>query len=783
MKSQSCKAGMSCGGPITIRDWIAPTTSPADIGVTTEPSKSQRRPTWWMRRDLELESTPVSATLTIVCLGYYELYVNGKRVGDEPLAPSLTKLDKRGFAIEHELSGVLKAGLNCIALWTSTGWYVPHQFRVHEQASPLLGLELTLDDAPCSVGTDWVCRPSNRLITCAWGWNQFGGEEVDARKAMPDWNQVGIDLTDWQPARIPSPPPIAIVPRNCPPNRIGETYQARFVRSLPNGVFEVDFGTCLSGWVDIRFGQLDKDQAITLRFRDLPADTDRDKDQSYNQFSIYHARGDGADRFVNKFNYAGFRYMTIEGMATPPERAGMKAMLVETAMERTGHFRCSNELYNRIHDLNLHTLRCLDLGGCSVDCPHRERNGYGADGQTSIPAYLYMFDSADFLRKWLVDWCDVYEPETGRIPLTAPARHPQEAPAWGAIVVPLAWKIYTYFGDATPMTKAFDVILGHLRHLQGFVADGVMRKELMGGAFHGDWVAVDRGMETDRTPDQPMRELFNSCYLIYVWELFVKICNVLDRPHEAREAQGHIAALREGIHREFYKPDEGLYLMPEQAYQAMPLLAGVVPDGLRPAIRAKLLGLIEERGWHMDTGLPGTTLLLELLEELGEHEVIGRIHDQEDYPGFGYMLAQGATAIWEQWNGYWSQIHSCFAGPAAWFYSGLAGITPDESRPGFAHIFLAPAFLKGLDFVEADFDSAQGRIESKWRREPNGLSWSIVVPAGGEATVSIPLANFDDVSVNGRPWTGERTTARNVKGQAITSVRLTSGAYLLRWTE
>jgi alpha-L-rhamnosidase len=281
--------------------------------------------------------------------------------------------------------------------------------------------------------------------------------------------------------------------------------------------------------------------------------------------------------------------------------------------------------------------------------------------------------------------------------------------------VPLAWKLYTHFGDARPMEKAFDVILGHLRYLQGFVAGGVIRKELMGNPFHADWVPVDRGVETDCKPDQPMRELFNSCYLIYVWELFIKICSVLERPDEAGEAQRHIAALREGIHREFYKPAEGLYLMPEQAYQAMPLLAGVVPDGLRPAIRAKLLGLIEQRGWHMDTGLPGTTLLLDLLEQLGEHEVIGRIYNQEDYPGFGYMLAQGATAIWEQWNGYWSQIHSCFAGPASW--RGWTLSRPATTPPGAA--------LKAAGSGKRM--ACRGRLSSRRAaRPPSACPWPIL---------------------------------------------------------
>ncbi len=762
--------------------WI----TPAIENMSADPAaRPECRPTWWMRRDVLLDSVPGKMTLSIACLGYYELYVNGNRVGGEPLAPSLTRLDRRGFVIEHDITAFLVQGGNCLAIWCSSGWYLPHQFKVHEGWTPLLQLDAVSDSAPgLWVGSDgeWLCRASNRAVIGAWAWNKFGGEDVDARAELPDWNQVGGDTTGWHQARVVSSPPITITERTCPPNWIGEVYSAQALRKLEDGRFEVDFGICLAGWVDIRLRQLTPGQTVTLRFYDLPADNGRDRDHSYGQRSIYHARGDGADRFENKFNYAGFRYMTIEGMDNPPALDDMKALLIESDLKRTSSFRCSNELFNRIHDLNVHTLRCLNLGGFSVDCPQRERFGYGADGQTSLPAYLYTMDSAAFLQKWLVDWCDVYEPDTGRISLCAPNIHGQHAPAWGGIVAPLAWSLYLYYGDRYSMANAFPVIQGHLRFLQAAVRDGVLRKEAMGSAFHADWVPVDRGMDTKLTPDVPMRELFNSCYLIYLWELYIKICKVLGTG-DIGEAEANIAGLREGVHREFYRAEDGLYLMPEQAYQAMPLLAGVVPEGLVPAIRAKLISLIEEKGWHMDTGLPGTTLLLDVLGECGEHEVIQRIYEQETYPGWGYMLACGATAIWEQWNGFWSQIHSCFAGPAAWFYSGLAGIRPDEKYPGFEAFVLAPAFVPGVDFVEAGYDSVRGCIQSAWRRKDGRMEWSVAIPVNTTATLFVPVSDPGSITVNGRPLGMPTQRIRSAKGKLETCFELAGGSHLLAWAD
>jgi len=753
--------------------WITPALEPLAAGT-----KPERRVTWWLRRTATLPAVPDTVPLTIVCLGYYELYVNGQRVGDEPLAPSLTRLDRRGLVITHEIADFLVPGENCVAIWCSSGWYLPHQFQVHEGWTPLLRVESGI-----WAGNDpeWLCRASNRAVLGPWAWNNFGGEEVDGRAELPGWNQVGCDTTGWHPARVVSAPPITITERTCPPNRIGEVYTAKTVRSLDQQRFEVDFGTCLAGWVDLRFRQLTPGQTVTLRFYDLPADNGRDRDHSYGQRSVYHARGDGTDRFENKFNYAGFRYMTIEGMNSPPALEDLRALLLESDLKRSSSFRCSKELFNRIHDLNIHTLRCLNLGGYPVDCPHRERFGYGADGQASLPAYLYTMDAAAFLRKWLVDWCDVFEARTGRINMTAPTLHHQQSPAWGGIVAPLAWALYLYYGDRDSLAIAFPVLQGHLRYLQGFVRDGVLRAAAMGKPFLADWVPVDRGMDTQRAPDTPMRELFNSCYLVYLWELYRKIGAALGQP-DPGEAAANIAALRAGIHREFYRPAAGLYLIPEQACQAMPLLAGAVPVELRPAIRAKLLSLIEARNWHMDTGLPGTTLLLEVLAAADEHEVIQRIYQQETHPSWGYMLACGATTIWEQWNGYWSQIHSCFAGPAAWFYSGLAGIRPDETHPGFESFFLAPAFVTGIDFVEAHYDSIRGRIKSAWRRERRRMEWAVTIPRSTTATVLMPVSSPAAITLDGKPLTAPAHSTRTGQGGPQLQFRLPAGDHLLQWT-
>ncbi|RKX40647.1 MAG: hypothetical protein DRP64_12355 [Verrucomicrobia bacterium] len=765
--------------------WMAP---PAVIDRGSGGNdETPQRPTWWMRRMVKLDAVPDRVALGIVCLGYYELYVNGERVGDEPLAPSVTKLDKRGLCVTHEIGDILRPGENCIALACASGWYLPHQFKVHEKSTPLIRLQAYTrngEKLQTLFGSDaeWQGRKANRSIIGQWKWNNFGGEAVDGRLKSSQWKELECPTEEWRSVRVVSAPPIEVSSRTCPPNRIGEKYKAEKVRELSKGVYEIDFGRCLAGMVRIRFPDVPRDRKITMRFFDLPADFNSKKDQSYRQLSTYIARGDGTDVFENKFNYAGFRYVSIEGLDAPPALENFEAMLVETALDPVGSFRCSNELFNRIHELNAHTIRCLNLGGYHVDCPQRERNGYGADGQTAMPAYPYLFDSEAFLHKWLVDWLDVFEPETGRISHTAPIFHKAESPAWGGIVGPLAWQQYLFYGNRQALELAFPAVKANLQRLQSWVRDGVLLKELAAPKFHGDWVASGRGMGSNNGPTWPMKELFNTAYLIYLWQTYADMGGVLGETGEVAKAEMVIASLQESFHGNFFDEESGYYLIPEQAYQAMPLWVGAVPADKRDEIHSRLIDLIEKkRDGHLDTGLPGTTFLLDYLEDSDNHETIYTIMNKETYPSWGYMLAQGATTIWEQWNGYWSQIHSCFAGPASWFYTGLAGIKPDPEHPGFEEFVLKPAFVEGLDYVDATYRSIRGSIGSSWRRDGKSIQWTVTIPSNSSATVYVPCSDPKAIQVDNRPLSQDTEAVRNLKGAVMQRFRLPSGTWKLDW--
>ena len=262
-----------------------------------------------------------------------------------------------------------------------------------------------------------------------------------------------------------------------------------------------------------------------------------------------------------------------------------------------------------------------------------------------------------------------------------------------------------------------------------------------------------------RTTGRPLAaELFNNCYRVYLWELLEKSATALGRQDEARRCRAKLDLIRPLIHRAFYNPSKQTYVLDEQSYQCLPLFAGVVPPAERDAVLRKLEnGILRQRGGHLDTGMLGTYFLIQYLPTVQRDDLLFTIVDQKTYPSWGYMLEQGATTMWEQWDGYWSQIHSCFTSIGGWFHNGLAGIQPDPAVPGFKHFIIRPAVVGDLTWVKSSHRSIHGMIVSNWRREKDVFRLDVTIPANTMATVYVRTKDVASVTESGR-------TASNAPG-------------------
>lgn len=708
----------------------------------------------WLRKSFDLPAAPSRAIVTVNVAGYVELYVNGQKVGDDVLTPAISDNTKQVFYNTYDVTALLKEGRNTIGLWLGRGWATRMDTAVSRvtPAVPHVRVQIAADIAgkPWVLGTDatWKSHASSYQRRGGMHWGDFGGERLDARADIPNWSSAEYDDKDWKSAVETEAPKGEAVAQQAPRNRIGKEIPAVAVKELGGGRVEIDFGTALTGWMRLKMPLLKPDAVVRMTFADkkMPDGTY----QHFNQVSEFISAGKPGEVFQHKFNYAGFRYVLVEGLPATPVKENAVALLVESDLEPVGAFECSNDLFNRISRMNQWTQRSLNLGGYYVDCPHRERLGYG-DGQVAAEGFLTSFNAYGFYRKWLTDWRNRQAPD-GSMPHVAPVSRGGGGPGWPGLLSAITWRHYLYYGDVRVLAENYDAIRRYVDNLESRSKDGVLRAYGGQWDFIGDWVPPERGMDTTNWPSRAAAELFNNCYRIQQLEILKSVATVLGKGDEAARCDARIAAARAAVHAAYFDKTAGRYVIDEQAYYVMPLMTGVAPGPERAALLQKLEQniLVKNKG-HLDTGMLGTYFMMEYLRGIGRNDLVFTMFNQTTYPGWGYMLAQGATTMWEQWNGHWSHLHSCFTSPDNWFYQGLAGIQPDPAAPGFKGIIIKPAVVGDLTWVKSHHDSPYGRIVSNWTRDGEKITMDVSVPANTAATVYVPAKDAADVAESGKP--------------------------------
>ncbi len=708
----------------------------------------------WFRKTFTLREKAASAFIYVASVGYHELYVNGQKVDARVLAPPLTRLDQRVLYVTYDITSALRAGDNCIAIWTGAGWSRYSFFKTE----PALRVQLngkTMGGDAISLASDpsWRCDISSSKDIGGCEYKDHGGEQIDAREYHPDWNAIHFDDRQWPFAATVSIH-ATLSAQMVEPSRVIGTLDARSISG--SGPYRVDLGTNFSGWISVRMKNQSAGDVVTLQVSDNP-----DTVQAFGQKSIYICKGGPSETFQNRFNYTAGRYLTISGLKNKPALADIVGHVIGTDLNRVGHFSCSSDLFNRIYETDLWTYRANTVEGYTSDCPHRERLGYGEENfATAWGCGIPNYDAGAFYTKVIRDWCDVQQAD-GWINHTAPQINTHYGGAmWSSAPLNLGWEFYKNYGDRRVLAASYATDKAWLDYLAANVADGILQPYNKGynnngaGNFLGDWAEPYTqadplaGKEFGNTPEAL---LFNNC--VYAMDLrnFVAIAKILEKPDDAAVYGQRLADLKAKVQARFFNPDQNTYIDRRQMHLAFPMFAGITPDEVKPQVFANFEKEIQQTRPYLDMGSSGLPVLLKfLIEDTERDDIIAEHLSKTAEPSYGYFLSRGETA----WPEYWddtkpSRIHTCYTGIAAWFIKGLGGIREDPNEYGYQSFIIKPALVGNLTFAEARTKSLYGTISSRWEQKNGIIRMNIAIPVNSTATVYVPATDEKNVTERG----------------------------------
>ena len=726
-------------------------------------------PDAWCRRTLTLAARPRRATVFVASVGFHELYVNGVKAGEAVLAPNVTDNSKRARYVAYEIGPLMRSGRNALGLWLGTGWSIFPKFATPDKPrAPIVLAQCDIDLADGRtqrIVTDetWRTHPSPSRLLGGWDFQNFGGELYDARRELPGWADAEFDDTGWTFATVFSPN--LTVSADCAEPNILSTELHAIAVEQANGVARIDMGRNYAGWIELPLSG-EPGQSIELQFSERP-----DRAMTHQLHSTYVVGADGRGVFRNRFNYGVGRWVTVTGLKNRLQPEQIRGWLVRPAYARATDFTCSNPLLNDIFATTLWTFENLTLGGYVVDCPHRERMGYGGDAYATTTTGLNLFRLGAFYQKWSEDWRDVQGRapswgigtppgedgggghEEGNLPYTAPTYWGGGGPAWSGYCVHLPWEVDRRYGDEQILRDNLPTIERWLAFLET-KADGDLLGRYGGSwDFIGDWLWPGaHGASTNGDTQETL--FFNNCYWIYNLQTAAVIARIVGRDDLRTAWSRRAASLRRAVHARFFNAADASYVNGFQAYLAMALLVDLPPRDLRAAVWRRLeREILVVRTGHIHAGVTGGTFLFQLLMEAQRDDLIFAMVNRDDPPSWGAMLRRGATTFWESWEETAdSHLHSSFLYVGAWFLHGVLGIQPDPDVPGFKRFVIRPGVTDhpSLTWARGHYDSIRGRIAVSWRREGGVFHLEAHVPPNAEARLELPAKRLEQITESDR---------------------------------
>jgi alpha-L-rhamnosidase len=735
-----------------------------------------------LRKSFQLEKEVEKAVVFVTGLGYFELYLNGKKVGDDLLVPNQTNYGKRPQLMDaliylpdqfreyrvmylaYDVKDQLTGGENVLGGILGNGFYNPAKFWAAAYGSPrfLCQLHITYTDGTEEVirsDRTWKASRSPIVMNMV-----YYGEQYDARQEQPGWCTTSFDDTGWEPVAVRKPPEGRLVAHTAYPDRVTERFEPKEIRKLGEGHYLVDFGTEISGWVRIKQVSGPPGHRVELHFNG----------NLYSGDNTYILRGEGSEEYAPRFNWFVFSGVEIINWPGELKKEALEAEAVNTWIAPSARFETSNDLFNQINRIWKRSQTDNMHGGIASDCPHRERSPYTGDGQIACVTVLHNFDARNFYHKWMQDILGAQIVETGYVPNGAPWQPGcGGGPAWGAAICVIPWQNFLHIGAVDMLEDNYEGMKGYVRYMQTWVDEkGIMHSQRTaknGSVLKwynlGEWVAPG-----PTVPD----EMVHTFYLWYCASITSKTARILGREQEARIYERLADHTRSAFHARFFDKEKGSY--GDGGGNILALKMGVPAEQYERVVTALREGLRARNG-HLDTGIIGTRFFFEVLAENGLQELAYEAMNQRTEPSFGRWVELGSTTTREQWGEGGSHNHPMFGGGLVWFYRNLAGMQADPDQPGYKHIIFRPQPVDEIEWVSYSNHTPFGEAGISWKKEGGKFSMEVEVPVSCTATIYFP-ASADSEFLEGRKHLDKAASVEYLGTEGgVARIKVESGHY------
>lgn len=707
------------------------------------------RPATMYRKDFE-SKTVKSATAYVTALGLVDLHLNGARVTEDLFTPGWTDYNQRLYTRAFDVTSKVKAGSNCIAAELGDGWYSGYigwnLERDHYGTQPQFLVQLELEYADGTKSTiisdeSWQAKASPTIEQ-----DFLMGEAFDSRKLESGWNQPGHKGNDWGTATLANAPKTQL--QNFPgvPVRAYETRKPISIKPSGDDKYILDFGQNLAGFARIK-SSAKSGQHIKLQFVEV-----------LNQDgSVYLANLRGAraiDQFIGngktetwepRFTFHGFRYVEVSGWGSQPKPDDIQAVAISSATPEVGTFTSSDPMLNQLSS-NAWWTQKMNFIDIPTDCPQRdERLGWTGDAQAYIRTAAYYSDVQTFFNKWLTTLDDAQD-SAGNFPKVAPVVMAQDdgGPAWADAGVICPWAIYEFYGDKRQLAEHYPA----MKKFVDFMKNRSKPSLLPPDQFHcfGDWLQINAN-----TPNQ----VIYTAYFAGSTQIVAKAAAVLGHAEDAKTYSKLADEIKAAFNKEYVSAD-GKVRGETQCSYVLALGFDLLDESQATQAANHLVADIESRGWHLSTGFVGTRDLMHVLSKIKRNDVAFRLLHNKTFPSWGFEIENGATTIWERWDGWTpkrgfqdegmnSFAHYAYGAVMQWVFENIGGIKP--SGAGFSHITIAPQIDPNLTHATTTYNSIRGEIKTSWKIENAILKLTVTIPANSKAVVMVPTKNGESKSV------------------------------------